>query len=44
MSQPVTFEGDSESLDDELGIIGRSEPMQEVFKLIGRWPAPMPPS
>ena len=36
MSQPVTFEGDSESLDDELGIIGRSEPMQEVFKLIGQ--------
>ena len=36
MSKPVTFEGDSESLDDELGIIGRSEPMQEVFKLIGQ--------
>jgi two-component system nitrogen regulation response regulator GlnG len=36
MTKPVSFENDTASLDDELGIIGRSEPMQEVFKLIGQ--------
>ncbi|MBT5478824.1 MAG: sigma-54-dependent Fis family transcriptional regulator [Verrucomicrobia bacterium] len=36
MSKPVSFETDAETLDDELGMIGRSEPMQQVFKLIGQ--------
>jgi nitrogen regulation protein NR(I) len=36
MSKPVSFETKAESLDDELGMIGRSEPMQQVFKLIGQ--------
>lgn len=36
MTKPVSFEADAETMDDELGIIGRSEPMQQVFKLIGQ--------
>ncbi len=36
MTKPVSFETDAETLDDELGMIGRSEPMQQVFKLIGQ--------
>ena len=36
MSKPVSFETDAETLDDELGMIGRSESMQQVFKLIGQ--------
>src|SRR5271170_6994168 len=36
MKQVVSYEPLLESEDYELGIVGRSEPMQQVFKLIGQ--------
>ncbi|MDG1891544.1 MAG: sigma-54 dependent transcriptional regulator [Verrucomicrobiota bacterium] len=36
MSKIVSFEADVATLDDELGMIGHSEGMQQVFKLIGQ--------
>ncbi|SPE62305.1 Acetoacetate metabolism regulatory protein AtoC [Verrucomicrobia bacterium] len=36
MKQVVSYEPLLESEDYELGIVGRSQPMQEVFKLIGQ--------
>jgi two-component system nitrogen regulation response regulator GlnG len=36
MKQVVSYQPLLESEDYELGIVGRSEPMQEVFKLIGQ--------
>jgi len=36
MQQVVSYEPLLESEDYELGIVGRSQPMQEVFKLIGQ--------
>src|SRR5213075_3378904 len=36
MRQVVSYQPLLESEDYELGIVGRSEPMQQVFKLIGQ--------
>src|ERR1017187_20856 len=43
MKQVVSYEPLLESEDYELGIVGRSEPMQQVFKLIGQAPPATPP-
>jgi DNA-binding NtrC family response regulator len=43
MQQVVSYQPLLESEDYELGIVGRSEPMQQVFKLIGQVAASMPP-
>ena len=43
MRQVVSYEPLLETEDYELGIVGRSEPMQQVFKLIGQVARAMPP-